>query len=249
MHNFRLTFALVLGLLSGAFTFGTAQAATVNVVTDLTPALKTVHGVRANTSTSLLDLVGMLITVNYADGAREDLVWEDLGSWRGGIRGGGIGLNYVNWGLSLSTDTRISSIGLNLAPANAFFDTLSLSEGSVGNTPGSKNGSPFRITGGDVADSDSVQVNFSSLLFLAGHLPGIDAFTNLLIDFSGVSGGGLLGRFSFAVDTDSLAVPGDLTPVPLPNSLLLLLAAVAGLTMLRFKTGGKAKAVTGPVAA
>jgi hypothetical protein len=238
MRNFSLAFTLIFVLFAGAFASKPVQAATINLVSDLTPTHSTKHGIRSDTSTSSVDLIGMLLTVNYTSGAQENLAWERLGTYRGGLRSdAGIALSYVNFGLSLITNTRISSIGFNLAPASALFDTLGLPEGAVGNTVGTKIGGPLRITGGDLIDTDTVGVRFSNLLVVAGYAAGMDAFTNLLIDFSRVSGGGLLGGFSFGVDTDSLAVAGDLTPVPLPASLFLLLAAVAALTKLRFKMG------------
>ncbi len=248
---FMSTATVAIGLLAATLTFGTAQAATVNTTYDFDPAYETVHGIRSNTSTYNTDFAGMLVTAKYTDGSSETLTWTQTGPYAAGISGGSIGLSFVNYGFSLVSNTRrLGSLALNMATAGTIFDASFLPEGAPGNTPTTKGGSPFQITGGTLLNTDLINISYSGLVKLAGYAPGIDAFTHLLIDFSQTSGGGLLGAFSFNGDTDALFdradlrdLRADLTAVPLPAGFLLLIAGLGALAMLRAtKNGAPVKA-------
>lgn len=72
----------------------------------------------------------------------------------------------------------------------------------------------------------TVNVTYSGLVQLSNGPVGEEAFTNLLIDFSGLEGNGFLGALIWGHDFAALERRGGLTPVPLPASLLMLLAAM-----------------------
>lgn len=210
-----------------------AQAATVNIVTVADNPQETAHGIRASTSTYGSDLAGALVAATYSDGSSEALTWEALSiGVRGAARGADIDL-FMDWaGFEMTTTRLLTSLSFQLAPASSIFDVSRLNEWEVGNTPTTGIGFPFEIyAGGDLLQG-AITATYSGIVNLAGRVADGDAFTNMLIDFSGLSGGGFLGSMSFRTDMDTLAVAGDLTPVPLPAGLPLLLAGLGGFGMI-----------------
>ncbi|MEE4187012.1 MAG: hypothetical protein V2I76_01010 [Roseobacter sp.] len=181
------------------------------------------HGIRDNTATLGRDLVGMVVTASYLDGATEEVTWGEV---RGGGEASGTGFNlFYGWrAFELSVTRTLVSLSLNALTGNAIFDILP-SRRDPGNTYGTKIGYPFHVVGDDDPDG-AIDVSYSSRVIVAGQPHGTDAYTHMSIDFSGLEGGGLSSDLEFSTDLDSLAVAGDLTPVPLPASLLLFGSAL-----------------------
>ena len=90
-----------------------------------------------------------------------------------------------------------------------------------GDTPTTRTGFAFYITGGDPLDGE-IDVTYSNEVILRNDDHQGDAYTEMEVDFSGLFGGGLEGELAFLTDFDTLAVEGDLNPVPLPGGLPLL---------------------------
>lgn len=210
-----------------------APAATVSIATEPGTLMSTEHGIREDTSTTGRDLAGMVLRVGFADGALEDLVWEAYDIYTsGGTATTGFSIR-AGWdGFRLTTERAVTSMTFFAATANAIFDILRINDGEEGATYSTKWGFPFEIYGGDPGEGD-IRVTYSNAVVLAGHPQGADAFTDMTVDFSGLEGGAFSGSLFFNSDLDTLAVAGDLAPVPLPAGAPLLLAALAGLAALR----------------
>lgn len=215
-------------------TLSLAEAATINIFTSANNPQETVYGIRDLTSTNGNDLAGALITANYTDGTSELLTWQALDTrTKGEAVGTDIDLYKGDSAFELTTTRLLGSLLIQLAPASSIFDMLAKNEGAVGNTPTTLIGFPFRIASGGDALVGAINVGYSGIVNLAGRLADGDAYTDMLVDFTGLSTGGFLGSLRFASDMDTLRVAGDLTPVPLPASLPLLFAGFGGLGLLR----------------
>jgi len=147
----------------------------------------------------------------------------------GGVTGSSFGLTYDGANFLLDTTVTLTSLVLNAALGNSIFDIAEINEGQAGNTPTTLRGFPLEITGGDPVDG-VLQATYSDQVTLAGSPTGVDSFATLSLDFSGLTGGGLLGTLAFNTDLDTLALAGDLSPamvpVPLPAGLPLFLGAL-----------------------
>lgn len=211
--------------------FGAAEAATVNIdiVTQATNPHQTVEGIRDDTVTRGSDLGGALIRAEYTDGTSVDMVWQ-AGPYTGEAVGTDIYL-FMNWfGFEMNITNRLlGTLSFDLAPANTIFDMSPLGENQVGNTPTTGVGSPFGIYAGGETLEGSISVIYSGIVNLAGRVADGDAYTSMLIDFTGLLGGGFGGALTFKTDMDTMRVEGDLTPVPLPESLPLLFASLGGM--------------------
>ena len=222
------------------FSFGAAEAATVNISTVADNPHETVHGVRSNTSTYGSDLAGAVVTATYVDGTSETITWEYL-NWgvNGGALGAGIDLFMADAGMSMTTTNLLATLSFELAPSSSIFDIAQLNEWEVGNTPTTKIGFPFRVTSGGSALVGAITATYSGIVNLAGRAADGDAYTNMLLDFTGISGpgfaGGFLGTMNWESDMDTLEVAGDLTPTPVPlaASLPFLLAGLGGFGVIR----------------
>jgi hypothetical protein len=231
---------LATSILMAGFGSVAAQAATLDLGFDLEVDYQTVDGVRTNTSTYATDIAGSIVTATYTDGTTETLIWERLSEWTGDVVSTGMDLAFQWWGFDLTTTNRLKSLSFDLAPSGTIFDA-GYTEGTVGNTPGTYGGIPLHLTefnsSTDAPDTSvigTVEATYSGLVQLVGHAPGMDAFTRLLIDFSGTEGGGLLGAVTLALDMDVLeGGANDLSPVPLPAGILLLLAGLGAFGFLR----------------
>ncbi len=229
-----------------AFGAGAAQAATVDVSYDQDVGYTMSDGIREDTATYATDLVGAVITANYTDGTSETSVWTQFTTWTAGVVADGYDLSYKWWGFELLTDNRLASLAFDLAPAGVIFDAVVSGDSDV-STTGTKGGSPLSLDeyGSPLVENTSlagtVTAEYDGLVQLDGEEPAGDAFTNLLIDFTGTSEGGLLGGVTLVFDTDVLAggaadltaVMDEIAAVPLPAAGWLLLAGLGGLFATR----------------
>ena len=224
------------GILMLLTSVGAASAASVSYSFDEGELVVSQDGIRADTSTNGWDLFGMIVTATFGDGTTESLVWSPQLSWEG-VQSGGFILEYGGNDWNLTSDRLLTSLLLEADEGNAMFDANTLSEGEAGNSPTTSGGYPFEIRGTDLL-TGNIAVTYSGGVIMAGAPRGTDTFTDMLLDFTGLSGGGFIGTMSFNTDLDSLETAGDLTPlspVPLPAGLPLLLVGLSAFGLYRRK--------------
>ena len=178
---------------------------------------QTTDGIRADTSSRGVDLAGAVIVATYGDGTTESLTWAAFDPYTfGGATGTDIAMSFGYAEHILTTTKLLTSLEMNLTPASSVFDITTTMEDDLGgiNTPTSKNGFPFKILSDDEAETGSVTATYSNIVSLTGHPAEGDLFTTILIDFSGLSAGGVLGEIRWNSDIDTLETAGDLVPVP-----------------------------------
>lgn len=184
--------------------------ASIDIVrVDGTPR-ETDHGVRSDTSSRGVDLEGAQITATYADGTSETLTWKALDPYTtGGASGTDINMFFGYSWHELTTTKTLASLSIDLSPANSVFDTTTAMGDDPGDpsTPGSLNGFPFKL-GPDYEDTaGEITATYSGIVNLSGSAPVGDLYTTLTIDFSGLPGGGLLGRLDWNSDIDTMTGP------------------------------------------
>ena len=128
-------------------------------------------------------------------------------------------------GFLLSATRRVSSFTMNLLGASSLFDAGTAYEWEDNNTLTTSVGFPYRTIGTDTL-LGNISVTYRDAIVLAGQPLQHDAYTTMTVDYTGLEGGGLLGSTLFDTDMDTLEVAGDLTPVPLPAGMVLMLSAL-----------------------
>lgn len=240
-----------------------ANAATVDVLYAPGTQRNTEDGIRSDTSTRGADLAGMRIVATYAGGAQQTVIWQQDDPWTyGSATGTGFGLEMG--GLPVFTMTasqRLTSLffdsstsASNVYDANnmpvsygaSLFDAATADEGTPGNTESSLFGFAFSFTGPN-EPAGYVRATYSDAVSLGGRPPQGDLYSAMMLDFTGLDGGGFLGTADFTTDMDTLATAGDLVglmtpsspaplaPVPLPAGLPLLLLGLGALRALKRK--------------
>jgi hypothetical protein len=187
----------------------------------------TEFGFDTNTSVDGDESDGMLVTVTYVNGLTEVLTWETLGTSRlGGVTGTDMTMTSVSGSrFDLTATEAIASIKMEALYGNAVFDTLKgINDGTRGDTLGTRIGFPYEEIGGDPL-TGTINVTFSNGVIRQGLERGDDIFTTMLIDYTGLDGGGFIGNTEFRADMDNIAVPGDLVPL-VPNELPVATADV-----------------------
>lgn len=237
-HDFR---AVILAASVGSaalFVSATADAATISIDTDEGAGVISEYGLRTDTSVDGQDLDGMLVTLTYGDGTSEVLTWRAIDRFAGRVASAAIDIYSLRGRFEMTAVKTLTSMMMEAAPANAVFDMTGTSTPGD-DTAGSLIGYPFEILDGDPGDGE-INVTYSNGVTVRGYERGVDTFTTMFADFSGLENGGLLGSFWFRTDLDSIAVAGDLTPVspvPLPAGMPLLLVGLAGLGIMRRRRG------------
>lgn len=176
---------------------------------------ETVHGFRADTSSRGVDLDGAKITATYADGSTEILTWHASDPYtNGGASGDNIVMTFGWDWHHLTTEKLLTSLKIDLQPASSVFDTTTDAEDfpAGDSTPGSKIGFPFKLEP-EYEDIDgNITVTYSGTVNIAGSPALGDVYTTMVIDFSQLSAGGLIGKIKWNSDIDTLQKAGDLVP-------------------------------------
>ncbi|WP_300035971.1 hypothetical protein [uncultured Roseobacter sp.] len=215
---------------------GFAQAATVDITrTDGT--LQSTTGLTGYT-TGGADMDGMVVTAGFRSGATRRAVFATTGTRAGAAKGEGFALGFSGlstfsapFELSVSRGV-LTSLRIDALAGDTVFDTAS---GNTG-TPGSANGTGFRLRG---TVDGPVSVLFTDILALENETPAGDLYGTLRIGFERLAGGGLQSgsTFSFVQDTDNLTTPAApvVTSVPLPSGMPLVLSGLVALGYLRHR--------------
>jgi hypothetical protein len=179
-------------------------------------------------------MVGMRVTGYFADTTSEVLAWAATGAGAGGVSGGfSVAVSGDTFSADWVVSTRKTLTGLLFEgqPGDTLFDRSLPAPG----TAGSANGADFTYVG-DQLDG-SIRVLYSRPLAVLPAPSLGDTWVNMLVELSGLDGGGLgAGQtLRFVQDTDNVALPGDIRPVPVPGALPLLGTALAGLCLLRWR--------------
>lgn len=180
---------------------------------------ESVHGIRADTASRGVDLDGARIVATYADGSTEVLTWKALDPYtNGGASGNGVELFYGNDWHELSASKLLTSLEIDLQPASSVFDTTFTTDDDPdgGSTQGSKNGFPFHLAPEHDTMGGTLDVAYSGIVNLQGSPAEGDLFTTMVVDFSGLPGGGFLGDLKWNSDIDTMKVSGDLVPASVP---------------------------------
>jgi hypothetical protein len=174
---------------------------------------ESVNGIRADTSSRGVDLEGATITATYADGSTEILTWHALDPYTfGGATGTDIEMSFgFDWH-ELTTTKLLTSLEFDLQPASSVFDTTFATETDPSgvSTPGSLNGFPFKVAPEYEAMAGDISVTYSGIVNLAGSPAVGDLYTTMVVDFSGLPSGGLLGDLRWNSDIDTMKDAGDL---------------------------------------
>lgn len=220
------------------------HAATVKISTDEGVLHVSENGIRQRTSrdgvtsyyTSVSGwaLEGMRVMAHYANGSSEALTWARMGDaseeW-GGVTGAGVSLSYRVRDFWLTATSRLLSLEIDAASGNALFDILRDPEdGTGGDTMGTSYGFAYNTRDPDDLEG-IINVQYRNAVQVRGYERGTDAFTKMIVDYSKLSDGGLLGSTTFQSDLDSIAVAGDLNPVPLPAGLPLLVLGLGAIAL------------------
>lgn len=171
---------------------------------------ETSFGVRADTSSRGVDLEGAQITVTYADGTSETLIWKALDPYtNGGASGEHINMFFGYSWHELSTTKTVVSLQIDLAPANSVFDTTFPLDNDPDepSTPGSQNGFPFKLSPDYEDISGSITATYTGIVNLEGSPAAGDLYTTMTVDFSGLPGGGLDGDLVWNSDIDTMTGP------------------------------------------
>ena len=218
-----------------------SQASTViNIETLTGVAHETAHAI-GSTATRGNNLDGMRVTASYGDGFSEVLTWAAYDRYtNGGAVGTGIDVSMGWQGFRLSSTQLLTGLLFEADLGNAVFD-MDWANNTAGDTPTTGRGVPFEfLNGSDAAMDGVVTASYSNIVNVAGAAAVGDIYTDMFVDFSRIIGGGLLGSVAFESDLDSLAVAGDLSPVdisavPLPATLPLMLVGLGGIGLMRRK--------------
>lgn len=245
--------------LSLAVLFGSVVAATATTVTVVTqtgaPYVSPV-GVRDDTGSRGVDLVGAQVTATYADTTSEALTWGALDPFTAGAATGTDFAIYMDFeGFDIRATKQLTHLRIELTNSfslvdgsgRSVFDVLTADTNEPGNTPTSAFGFPVRFEGqsyaqvsffgtllpfGETTDAPegTVTATYSDSVSVGGAPAQGDLFSTLSIDFAGLNAGFFQGEANFETDIDTLRVA---SPVPLPAGLPLLLAGLGGLMLVR----------------
>jgi len=176
---------------------------------------ETVSGIRTDTTSRGVDLEGAQITATYSDGTVEILTWQALDPYtNGGATGANIDMFYGDSWHDLTTTKLLTSLKIDLQPASSVFDTTVTADDDPlgGSTASSKVGFPFKVAPEYESMPGDLTVTYSGVVNLTGSEAEGDLYTSMVVDFSGLPSGGLLGDLRWTSDIDTMEDAGDLVP-------------------------------------
>lgn len=182
------------------------------------------YAIREDTSSRGVDLDGAQITAIYADGTSETLTWKALDPYTtGGATGDNIDMFFGYSWHELTTTKPLASLQIDLETANSVFDTtFAMDDDPLDpSTPGSKNGFPFKLSPEYEAISGNITATYTGIVNLAGSPAVGDLYTTMIVDFSDLPGGGLLGDLVWNSDIDTMTGPFTSNLMATDDTLLI----------------------------
>lgn len=183
---------------------------TIDIVRLAEDPHESTYTVRADTSSRGVDLEGAQITATYADGTTETLTWHALDPYTaGGASGENIDMFFGYSWHELSATKLLTSLQIDLAPASSVFDTTFAMDDDPGggSTPTSKNGFPFKVAPEYEDLSGNITATYTGIVNLSGSEAVGDLYTTMIVDFSNMPDGGLLGDLVWNSDIDTMTGP------------------------------------------
>lgn len=183
---------------------------TIDIVRLAEDPHESAYTVRADTSSRGVDLEGARITATYSDGTTETLTWHALDPYTtGGASGENIDMLFGYSWHELSATKLLTSLQIDLAPASSVFDTTFAMDDDPngGSTPTSKNGFPFKVAPEYEDLSGNITATYTGIVNLSGGEAVGDLYTTMIVDFSGLPDGGLLGDLVWNSDIDTMTGP------------------------------------------
>jgi hypothetical protein len=210
---------------------GVAEAAPVVTISTSNAGAASTGGLAAFTTTGA-QMTGMRVTGFFADQTSQALSWAATGANAGGVNGlfsVSLSGNTFTADWVVTTSQTLTGLLFEGQPGDTIFDRTN----PFGGTAGSEQGADFEYRGNDLGGT--IDVTYSRPLSLNSDPAVGDLWVNMLVDLGGLKGGGLLDNqtLRYRQDTDNVALPGDISPIPLPGALPLLGSALAGIGLLR----------------
>ena len=182
------------------------------------------------------DMTGMSVTAFFTDGSWQTAIWNATGGPQAGgafgtdwqlIQGGNTQSPLGPWTLGNNTTLSIERLLIDAGPGNAIFDT---SFGGLDGTNLSGAGFSFLPLLNPGLD---ILAAYRDTVALADSTPVGDTFRFFDVAFTNPGKFATGDTLVFVADTDLLAIPGDIAPVPEPGTFLLLTTAFV--TMLGYR--------------
>lgn len=191
--------------------------AVINIIKNSENPHESANGIRIDTVSRGVDLEGSTITATYTDGTTETLTWQARDPYTfGGVSGTNINMSYGYEWHELKTTKALISLQIDLQPAYSVFDiNFDNDDYPTGqSTPGSLIGSSFTVAPEYEDSIGELTVTYSGIVNVAGSTAVGDLYTTMIVDFSKLPAGGLLGDLRWGSDIDTMRDAGDLVPLP-----------------------------------
>jgi hypothetical protein len=183
-------------------------------------------------------MYGMTATVTLSDSTSYTYIWSYINSDTSGFSFydeddtyyGSLSLSGDSWSNSWNLDVtdddfEIASIFIGAGAGNSVFDVIYEPVGSTNSARGWAFNSSY---------SGDLTVTYSGIVSVGDDDAVGDLYRYLLLDF-GDDYFGSNDTLKFWADTDTLAIAGDINPVPEPSTILLLGLGITGLIGLKRK--------------
>jgi hypothetical protein len=219
-------------LAAAALTTVAARASGQVVVTD--PGAPFVATALTGFATAGADMGGMTVTATFTDGTSAGGVWGDLGGGTWGVSLPQFSLTMPGVSDTFSDPWRllggaaggplgIRRLVINAAPGRTVFDYIN----GAFLTPGSANGNPMAIVGGDLFGTVAT---YRNRVQIGAAAPLGDLFETLDITFQAPIGPNGL---QFIADTDNIDRGGSITRTPEPATYGMLAFGLGALLLAR----------------
>ena len=182
------------------------------------------------------DMTGMSVTAFFTGGSLQTAIWSATGSPQAGgvfgtnwqlVQSGNTQSPLGPWTLQNSTTLSIERLLIDAGSGNAVFDTSFSGLDGTNLSGAGFSFLPLLNPGLDIL------ATYRDTVALADSAPVGDTFRFLDVAFTNPGKFATGNTLVFIADTDLLAIPGDIAPVPEPGTFVLLTTALV--TMLGYR--------------